>query len=434
MNKISIMLGISFLIVNTNIASIDPITFFTALGYPPKVVERRMRMYASKAPFSAESQCMVDMIFDHDLFALTSQKNLIPAEMVLFAEAVKGMNEYKAESIREQKDPFFAASRDFFSHPVLVEAYLFLIGKEPGTEIKRRGAASKALLMAMYEDAPTKTIELILARGADVNSIDVQSNTALIIAAHKGRSEIAQLLLVSGADGNRANKQGQTALSLALMHVHSDIVESLLDCGALIGRYEKGEDIALNLIVEKSKYNPKKYENIAIFLIERGASVNNTKGDMPPLMRAVRDNNYHMAQILINHGAAINVFMDGTSPLRLAFKQNDQEMFNLLIVNGADINGVDMCGETILHAAIRDNNLGITEKLFKLGATPNTVNNAGWTPLAEAAVRGYEKMTQLILEHEGWKMAYHPVDGKLPQDLAREQGHMNIFGMIAGYY
>jgi|GEM_PF-5570055 ankyrin repeat protein len=434
MNKIGTILSILFFLNVAHIQCIDPSSFLHALGYPHKIIERRMRAYASRAPFSIESQLLVDMIVENDVFTEASKKGLIPCEAFLFKEAAKAISSYNSENFHAQRAPFFEGSHDFFSQPLAVEAYLFWVGKDPGTEMKRRAAASMVLHMAIHEDAPAKTIELILARGADINTVDAQGNSALILATGKGRLDIVELLLVSGADFNSANEQGQTAFTIALTNAYSDIVEALLDRGAYIGRFEKVEDAALNLIVKKSLINAQKYEGVAVFLINRGANVNNTKESMTPLMIAARDNNPYMAQLLINHGAEINTLVEGTSPLRLAFQQNDQGVFDLLCSNGADINAGDMNGETILHAAIKNNDLEAVQKLFKAGATPNTVNHSGWTPIADAVVRGHEGMMHLILKNGGWKSAYQAVNGKLPQELAIEKGHTNIFGMLGGYY
>lgn len=47
----------------------------------------------------------------------------------------------------------------------------------------------------------TKLVELLLATGALVNDTDYSRNTALHVAAHGGKTEIARVLLDRGADG-----------------------------------------------------------------------------------------------------------------------------------------------------------------------------------------------------------------------------------------
>ncbi len=53
-------------------------------------------------------------------------------------------------------------------------------------------------------------------------------NTALILAAYKGYPEIVELLLNKGADINTRGKEDLTALSSASKHGHTEIVKLLL--------------------------------------------------------------------------------------------------------------------------------------------------------------------------------------------------------------
>lgn len=45
-------------------------------------------------------------------------------------------------------------------------------------------------------------------------------------------------------------------------------------------------------------------------------------------------------------------------------------------------------GETVLHQSTIKGNVEAVRKLLREGANPNTVDNAGWSPLHEAAVAG----------------------------------------------
>ena len=87
---------------------------------------------------------------------------------------------------------------------------------------------------------------LILSGGTDVNAVDSNGVTALIIASAEGYLEIAELLILNGADVNTvANAKnweislfddyptgGRTALMLASGEGHIEIVELLISNGA----------------------------------------------------------------------------------------------------------------------------------------------------------------------------------------------------------
>ena len=58
-------------------------------------------------------------------------------------------------------------------------------------------------------------VKVFLEQGAEVNSADPRGNTALILAAQKGHSQVAKYLLTKGADVGKTNRLGQTAMDVA---------------------------------------------------------------------------------------------------------------------------------------------------------------------------------------------------------------------------
>ncbi len=68
-------------------------------------------------------------------------------------------------------------------------------------------------------DVPSKeaiaTIDLLLARGADIDSLDDRGQSALMIAAERGHPDIVAHLIEAGADPETKNNEGKRALDLA---------------------------------------------------------------------------------------------------------------------------------------------------------------------------------------------------------------------------
>jgi ankyrin repeat protein len=76
-------------------------------------------------------------------------------------------------------------------------------------------------------------MELLIARGAEVNARDTESGaTALHYAASWGRREAVELLLEKGAEVNARSKAGVSPLGAALQNGHAETAEVLRSQGA----------------------------------------------------------------------------------------------------------------------------------------------------------------------------------------------------------
>jgi ankyrin repeat protein len=58
-------------------------------------------------------------------------------------------------------------------------------------------------------------VEMLVARGADLNRVDDRGRSALMIAAERGHAEIASWLVAHGADPALKDRQGKSAVDLA---------------------------------------------------------------------------------------------------------------------------------------------------------------------------------------------------------------------------
>ena len=75
-------------------------------------------------------------------------------------------------------------------------------------------------------------VETLLSQNVRVDSLGSRGETALLLAASKGHSEVVKILVKHGADPNRASSDGNTPLHKAAMDGHAEVVIALLEAGA----------------------------------------------------------------------------------------------------------------------------------------------------------------------------------------------------------
>ena len=87
-----------------------------------------------------------------------------------------------------------------------------------------------ALRMAVLR-GQTASVEVLLAKGADINARDQDGRTALMAAAVGGQTASVEVLLAKGADINARDQDGRTALMWAEKKGDSLIIQLLKKAG-----------------------------------------------------------------------------------------------------------------------------------------------------------------------------------------------------------
>jgi len=211
-----------------------------------------------------------------------------------------------------------------------------------------------------------------LAAGADVNATASTGWTALHQAAMFGHKKIVELLIAKGADVNAENNLHATPLDLA----EDEIADLLRKHGGKTGDW---------LNADKSIHKAASAGHIEAVKqhLAAGADVNaKADGRMSPLHKAAWGGHKEIAELLIAEGVDVNAKDEwGATPLHSAATKEIAELF---IANGADVNAKTKRGETPLDLAEDE----IADLLRKHGGKTGAELEAAGKPaepVAEAA-------------------------------------------------
>jgi ankyrin repeat protein len=304
-----------------------------------------------------------------------------------------------------------------------------------GTDVNANDGGWTPLWYAA-DEGHKEIVELLIAKGADVNAKNKGDVTPLYGAARSGRKEVAELLIAKGADVNARDDVGRIPLHIATGgdHLHwaavggqNEIVKLLIAKGADVNAkdyagvtpldYAEGETADL---LRKHGGKTKKELEAAGKSIKRIAEAAKPK---PPTGKAP-DIDIHFAAMIgnleavkqhITAGADVNAIDDdrGMTPLIIAAGNGHKEIVVLLITEGADVNAKDdkfgmtpllmaVVGiETVLAPVEKE----IVELLIAKGADVNALivsgpsEFKGKTPLDLA--KRHPELTDLLRKHGG---------------------------------
>jgi len=114
-------------------------------------------------------------------------------------------------------------------------------------------------------------VKYLVEHGADVNQVNRNGNTPLLVSSENGHLQVVQYLIEHGADVNRGNNNGVTPLWMSSQNGHLPVVQYLIEHGADVNQVDRNGDTPL-LVSSQEGHLP-----VVEYLIQNGADVN--RGD-----------------------------------------------------------------------------------------------------------------------------------------------------------
>lgn len=165
------------------------------------------------------------------------QKNLAEAHTWLAVAADQGTKSAaealpKLEKRMSTKEVVEARKRSFQLRKVLVIIHGADLKKASKTELSERLHIAAAL-------GDVESVHVLLAQGADADSPDRDSRTAIIEAAWRGYPRIVKTLVDNGASLDATDETGKNAVMWAAINGHAAVIKNLIAEGAPLNEMDK---------------------------------------------------------------------------------------------------------------------------------------------------------------------------------------------------
>ncbi|XP_038235450.1 protein phosphatase 1 regulatory subunit 12B isoform X3 [Dermochelys coriacea] len=225
-------------------------------------------------------------------------------------------------------------------------------------------------------------------RGGGAPRVRFEEGAVFLAACSSGDAEEVKRLLARGARINTANVDGLTALHQACIDENLDMVKFLVENGASVNQQDNEGWTPLHAVASCG------YLNIAEYLLRHGANVAavNSEGEVPSDLAEEAA----MKDLLLEQVKKQGVDLD------LARKEEEQQMLQdaRQWLNCGKLEDIKQprSGATALHVAAAKGYSEVMRLLIQAGFNLNVQDNDGWTPLHAAAHWGVKEACTILAE------------------------------------
>ncbi|KAK0153560.1 Death-associated protein kinase 1 [Merluccius polli] len=268
-------------------------------------------------------------------------------------------------------------------------------------------------------------IEVLMAKGAEIQANDKSGTNAIYYAARHGHVGTLKFLHENKCPLDVQDKSGETALHVASRYGNVDVVTYLCSIKANPDLCDREQETPLHCAAWHG------YAAVARALCQAGCHVDaeNREGESPLLTASARGF-ADIVECLAEHRAAMEATdKDGHTALHLAVRRCQVDVVRCLLRHHCHVDQQDRHGNTALHIACKDGNLPIVTAICGSKASLDLPNKYGRTPLHLAASNGgLEVVRHLCLA--GANIDAVTNDGKTAEDLASSEQHEVIVTLL----
>ena len=224
----------------------------------------------------------------------------------------------------------------------------------------------------------TDTVSFLIKSGAIVDSVTLDNDTPLCMAAHFGHSKIVDILLQNGANVNFLSNDGITPFLDVCVQGNIETLKIILNSKTNINQTNALGQNAL--IISMTHKN----DNMVNCLLKGGINVDAMDlNRSTPLSYAAIFGSSVCVESLCKHGAdVLSRDIGGNTPLHNAVKSGSLETIQILISNGAKLEMKNIEGETPLSVVITEHNNTLLDYFYEFIAKGSlkSLNRNGLCP------------------------------------------------------
>lgn len=228
----------------------------------------------------------------------------------------------------------------------------------------------------------------------DLNSKDLDGNTALYLATVRNEQKFIKQLLDQKVNINETNHNGYTALMGAVFKKNRKVFQLLLEYNADTQiKDDRGRTIVHYIVDENESLLLK---DLASKKVDYDAI---DKDGFASIHLAIQKNRFDCFKNLLENNANIHLAdKDGKYPLLETYTKNKDKFFQLILQFATDISPIDSGGNNILHLSVQKKDFLTTETVIKKNINKDATNNLGKTALIIAAESNHSGLIKLLIE------------------------------------
>ena len=270
-----------------------------------------------------------------------------------------------------------------------------------------------------------------LGQPIDIDAVDEQGNTALMIATYGGRSDLALKLLDLGASPQISNEDSDTPLHVAVHFGHKELIYSLVSHGASLDVENKVTGEFENRIDGMA---PVFYALASLEIFDQVVDLGATRfcrtvDNWSVLHEAARRGNFPMVVHILLRGLVTNVdqtTVDGITALDVAVGpvESLETVKYLVEIQGASPNQITAEGRNPLYEAARNGYIESVSYLLPRTADKDA-SQCAWAPLHAAASNGFLEIVKVLIEGRVNVERLND-DGETALSIAVKEGHTAV--------